>query len=227
MPPTQAVVTAVRLVIKGEFPVFPIEGAGINNHASDPVAVATEPFGQGVNDNAGAVLDRPRQVGSGKSAVHDQGNAVVGRYFSDRFQIGHAQTGIAHGFAKEGLGLVGDGGRIVLRIIRIDEFNVDPELGKDVVELGIGSSVQVVGGNDLVPFLSQVDDRIEDPAGTGGDPETGGTSLKSGNALLENARSRVHQAGVDVAQLAKSEQVGGVLRVVEDEGTRLVHGHGP
>ena len=58
VPPTQAVVTAVRLVIKGEFPVFPIEGAGINHHASDPVAVATEPFGQGVNDDAGAVLDR-------------------------------------------------------------------------------------------------------------------------------------------------------------------------
>ena len=152
---------------------------------------------------------------------------MIGSYFSDRFQIGHVEPGVAHGFAKEGLGLVGDGGRIVLRIIRIDEFDVDPELGKDVVELGISPAVQVVRGYDLVPFLGQVDDRIEDPTGTGGDPETGGTPLESGHALLENVCSRIHQAGLDVAQLAQAEQDGGLFRILKDEGTRLVHGYGP
>ena len=77
---------------------------------------------------------------------------------------GGAQTRIAYGFAKQCLGLVRYGGRVVGRIIRIHEIHLDPEFGENIIELGVGPSVQVVRGYDFIPFLSDVDNGVENPA---------------------------------------------------------------
>src|SRR3546814_10773220 len=45
-------------------------------------------------------------------------------------------------------------------------------------------------------------------------------------SLLENARRRVHQPGIDVAELFKVEQRSGVFRALEDIGRRLVDRRG-
>ena len=46
MPPAEAVVAAVRLVVEGEVAVFPVEGTGVDHYATNAIALATEPLGQ-------------------------------------------------------------------------------------------------------------------------------------------------------------------------------------
>ena len=50
-------------------------------------------------------------------------------------------------------------------------------------------------------------------------------ALERGDALLEHVRGRVHDAGVDVAELLEREQIGGVLGALELIGGGLVDRH--
>ena len=49
--------------------------------------------------------------------------------------------------------------------------------------------------------------------------------FERGHALLQHVRGRIHDARVDVAELLQREQRGGVLGIVEDEGSGLVNRH--
>ena len=226
MAPAEAVVAFVGFVVEGEVAVFPVEGAGVDDDAADAVAVTAEPLGQRVNNDGGTVPDGVGQVRRGESAVDDEWDAVVGGDGGDGFEIGDVESGVADGLAEECLGFGGNGGGEVLRIVGVDEFNVDAELGKDVVELGVGAAVEVVGRDDFVSGLSEVDDGVKDGAGARGDAEAGSPTIKGGDALLEHVGGGVHQAGVDVAEFAESEEVGGVLGIIKDEGAGLVEGNG-
>src|SRR6185437_1155397 len=105
----------------------------------------------------------------------------------------------------------------------------DPQGRQDVVELGVGAAVQVAGRDDVVAGLGQVDDRVEDGAGARRHAQTAQLvgPFHQGDALLQHVGGRVHQPGVDVAQLAEREQVGRVLGVLEDERAGPVDGYGP
>lgn len=225
MSPAKAVVAFVGFVKEGKVTVFPIEGTGVDDDAADAVAVTTEPLGEGVDDDGCAVLDRVGQVRGGEGAVNDEGDAVGGRDGGDGFEVGYIETGVADGLTEEGLGLGGDGGGEVLRVFWINEFYVDAELREDVVKLCVGTAVEVVGRDDFVSGLGEVDDGIKDGAGAGGDAEAGGSTLEGGDALLEHVGRWVHQPGVDITEFAETEEVGCVLGIVKDERTGLVEGN--
>ena len=226
MAPAEAVIAFVGFVVEGEVAVFPVEGAGVDDDAADAVSVTAKPLGQRVNNDGGAMPDRVGQVGRGEGAVDDEWDTVVGGDGGDSFEVGNVESGVADGLTEECLGFWGNGGGEVLRVVGVDEFYVDAELGKDVVELGVGAAVEVVGRDDFVSGLSEVDDGVKDGAGAGGDAEAGGPTLQGGDALLEHVGGGVHQAGVDVAEFAESEEVGGVLGIIKDEGAGLVEGNG-
>ena len=78
----------------------------------------------------------------------------------------------------------------------------------------------------LSPACGEVDDRVEDRRGAGGDGEPGGAAFERGDALFEHVVGGVHQAGVDVAEFLEGEEIGGVLGAVEDVGGGAVDRHG-
>ena len=51
-------------------------------------------------------------------------------------------------------------------------------------------------------------------------------SLEQSNPLLENVSGGVLKARVDVAELSKGEEIGGMVRVLELEGGSAVNGNG-
>ena len=51
------------------------------------------------------------------------------------------------------------------------------------------------------------------------------SALERGHALLQHGLRRIHDAGVDVAELLEREQVGGVLSGIELVGGRLIDRH--
>ena len=172
------------------------------------------------------MLNRTGEVGGGKGAVHNQGNAMIVGNFGNRFQIGHIKTWVAHGFTKQSFGFWSDRSGKILGIIRIHKVYLDPKLGQDVIKLGIGTTVEIVGGYDLISRLSDIDDGVKHRTGTRSDTQTGGSALEGSHPLLEYIGSWVHQAGVNIAQLAQTKEIGGMLGVVKHIGAGLVQRYG-
>src|SRR5690625_3962317 len=73
----QAVVARIWLVESGETlrVLAVIELAGVDDHATDGVAVPAQVLRGGVHDDVGAKLDRAQGVGGGDGVVDDEGNA--------------------------------------------------------------------------------------------------------------------------------------------------------
>ena len=226
MPPAEAVVAAVWLIVEGEVTILPVKGSGIDHDPANPIALSTKPLGKGMDHDTGPMLDRTGEVGGGKGTVHNQGNAMVGCDLGNGFQIGHIEARVAHRFAKEGLGLRSDRRSKILGVVGVDKVYLDPKLGQNVIKLGIGATIEVVGRYNFIPRFGEVDDGVKYRTGTGCDPETGGTSLKGSHPLLEHIGGGVHQAGIDIAQFAQPKEIGSMLGVVEDKGTGLVNGYG-
>ena len=150
-------------------------------------------------------------------------------FLADRGDFLEGEDGdirVAQRLAVEDLGVGADGLLEVARVGRIDEGHVDADAREGVVELVVGAAVQPAGGDDVIAGAAQGQDRL----GLGGVPDAGGqradAAFQVGQALLEHIGGRVHDAGVDVAELLQGEQVGGVLGALELVAGGLVDRHG-
>ena len=88
----------------------------------------------------------------------------------------------------------------------------------------VGAAVEVVGRDDLVAHLGDVQQGERGRRLPGGHRQRAGAAFDRGDALLEHVGGRVHDPGVDVPELLQGEQVRRVLGVLEDVGGRLVDG---
>ena len=65
----------------------PVEGAAVDDDAADRIAVAADEFRQRMDDDVGAMLDRPHEIGRRQRIVDDQRNAVLVGDLADRFEV--------------------------------------------------------------------------------------------------------------------------------------------
>jgi hypothetical protein len=221
--PAQTVVVAVWLVEERETRVaLPLELARIGDDAADGRTMAAQPFGQRVHHDVGAMLDGAQQVRRRKGGIDDEWKSVLVRDLGHRAYVGEIEHRVADGLDEDGAGLFVDGLGEVLGILGIHQVHLDAQLGKNGVELRNRSTIEIVGGDDLVARFSQGDDGVEDGRGPRGHRHRGRAAFELRHALLEDVGGGIHQAGIDVAQLLEREEVGGVLRVLEDIGGRPV-----
>jgi len=188
--------------------------------------VSPHPLGERVDDDVRTECNRALQGRRAEGGIDHKRKPRLVSNGRHRLEVGHVQRRVAHGLAEEDLGFRRDGLCEVFRVAGIDEPDRDAELGEDVVELGVGASVEVVGGDDLVARAADVDDRVEDGAGARGESQCGGTPLDCRDALLEHVVGGVHQARVDVAKLPEAEEIGRVVGVAEDIRCGPVNRHG-
>lgn len=147
-------------------------------------------------------------------------------YLADAVHIGHRSVGIAEGLDDNGLRVrterllhgfevagIYDGGSNALRRKRV----------LDEVER---AAIEVVGSDDVVAVLCDVLQGIGNGCCTGGHGQSCHTSLKGSYAVFENTLGGVGQTAIDVACIAQSETVGGMLCVMEHITGGLVDGHG-
>ena len=95
------------------------------------------------------------------------------------------------------------------------------------MELGVGATIQVAGRDDVVAGLGEIDDRVEDTAGARGHAQAAKLwpSFEQGNPLFQHVGRRVHEPGIDIAQLSQSEEIGRMLGALENVGTGAIDGH--
>ena len=203
----------------------PRELAGIDDDAAQAGAVAAHVLGQRVDDDVGAVLDRPAQGRRGDRAVHHQRHAGGMRDGRHAGQVRHVAARVADGLAEHQLGLAVDGGAQRVQVVVIHEARLDAELRQRVGEQVVGAAVEFLGGNDVVAGPRQVHHRVGDGRRAGGQRQRRDAAFQRRHALFEHVVGRVHDAGVDVARDFQVEQVGAVLGAVEGVGNGLVDRH--
>jgi len=116
----------------------------------------------------------------------------------------------------------------------VDEGDLHPEFRHRVVQEVVGTAVQRWGCDDVVARLAQGHEGQRRCRLAGRHGERAGkadgrdaAALQRVDARLERTLRRVHDAGVDVADLGKAEQVGRVVGVAELVRRRLVDRHRP
>ena len=205
--------------------VGPCELAAIDDDAADGGAVPAQELGGRLDHDIGAVLDRPAQVRRRHRIVDHQRHAGLVRDLRHRLDVEHVHARIGDGFAVQGTRLRGDRLAEVFRVVGLDEFDVDAQTPEAHVELRVGAAVERAGRHQFIALPEQAGDRQELRRLSARCRETGDAALQRRHALLEDVRGRIHDAGIDVAELLQAKERRRMVGVLEGEGSRLVDGY--
>eukprot|EP01132_Coremiostelium_polycephalum_P021847 gene21848-biopygen12291 len=222
------VIGRLRLVEAGEFlrVLGPGKGAAVDDHATQRVAVAAHVFGHRMHDDVRAELDRLAQDWRGHGVVHHQRHATGVGDVGQGFDIDDIACRVADALAVHQFGVVidqlGDGFGAVVT----GEAHVNAEARQQVGEQGVGATVQLRGGDDVVTGTGQGLDRVVDRRAAGRHRQGRDAAFECCDALLQHVVGGVHDARVDIAGHVEVEQVGAVLGVIEFESDVLVDRHG-
>ncbi len=175
------------------------------------------------------------KYGVGHRVVDHQRDAVGVRNTGDALDVEHVVLGVRDDLAEEHLRVRLDGRFPLGEVVGIvDEGDLDAELRQRVVQQVVGAAVQRRRGDDVVAGLAQRHERERFGSLTGCNGERAGEPDRRGAAAFERVDAgferglrRVHDAGVDVADLGEAEQVGGVVGVAELVRRRLIDRHRP
>ncbi len=223
VPEFEAVVAGVGLGEFGELAVAVVELAAVDHDAADRGAVTSDVFGGGGGEDIGAVFEGADEADSDSIVDHDGDAGVVGD-FCEGFEVGYIEFRVTDCFAIDGAGFGGDGLAEGVEVAGVHELHRAAEFGHGVVEELVGAAVEVVGGDDFVTDLSDIEDGEGGGGLAGGDGEGTGAAFERGDALFEDVGGGVHDPRVDIAELFEGEKIGGVVAIFEDVGGGLVDG---
>ena len=159
------------------------------------------------------MVDRPEEVARGaEGVVHDQRNAGLARHRREGLEIGDVEARIADGLDVERLRAVVDRAPERLRIVAVDELRRDAEPRQGDLQLVVGAAVEKARGDDVVAGAGDRGERQELRRLTGGDRDRSRAAFERRDALLEDVGGRIHDPGVDIAELLQREEPRAVRR---------------
>ena len=145
----------------------------------------------------------------------------------DGLDVEHVVLGVRDRLAEEQLRVRLHRGPPGLRVVGVlDERRRDAQLRQRVVQQVVGAAVQARARHDVVAGLGDVEERERLRRLAAGHQQGGDAALEGSDAVLDHGLGRVHDAGVDVAELLEPEQVRGVRGVVERVRRGLVDRQG-
>ena len=136
--------------------------------------------------------------------------------------VEHVDARVADRLGVEHARALVDRGAHGVEVVRVDEAHVDAEARQLQRELVVRAAVEVLRRDDAVAARDERQHRDRGRGHAGGRRERPHPALEHRHALLEGGVGRVDDARVGVAEAVEVEQVGRVLRVLEDVGRRLV-----
>ena len=196
--------------------------ARIDEHAADHDAVAGQELGRRVEDEVGAVVERPHQVGRRERRVDEQRQPVLVRERRDARDVEHVEPGIAERLAEQQPRLRPDRRAPGVEVARIDERRLDAEARQRVVEQVVRAAVQRARRDD-VRARAHAASRSRGAA-----PPVRSRSrsrrrrLRARRCAPRAPRRRVGDARIDVARALHVEQRRRVVAVRKHERRGLV-----
>ena len=194
----------------------PLEIAAIHDGAADVDAVAAQELGGRVDRDIDAVLEGPEQRRRQHRVIHDHRQAVLVGGIGDGPKIRHIVLRIPDRFQVHQAGVLIHQLVDLLRMIGVEEPHLDAQLLQGLGEERPGASVQAGGGNEVLPGVRDGEDRGGDGRLARGERQPADAAIERGEALLQHVIGRVHQARVDVAELAQPEKIRRRLGVFEN-----------
>src|SRR4051794_40214522 len=113
--------------------------------------MSAEKLRQRMHDDIGAVVYGLAEIRTGQRIVDDERNARVFRNSADRLEIGDHPSRIGNRFHEDRLGLGTDGALEAFDVVGLGPHHVPAEILERVVELIDRATVELFGGNELVP----------------------------------------------------------------------------
>ena len=186
--------------------------------AGDEIAVAAEILGRRMDDDVGAQLDRPGQVGGGVGVVDHRLRPVGAGDRRDRGDVDEAHVRVGRRLEVDHPGVAGDRPAEVLRVAHVDEARRHPELGEPRADEGEGAAVEGLVDDDLVALAQERPQHRADRAHAGGERQRRLGAFEAGEAPLEEIEGRVADAAVEVPRGLAAEHRRALLGAVEGEG---------
>ena len=184
--------------------------------------MACEKLGGRVNDDVGAMLERPAEVGGRQRVVDDERQARLMRDLRHGCDIDHDAARIGEVLDEDRLALRRQRLAEILGLGRIDEMAGPAELLEREAELGERAAIEVARGDELVARLHQGEEgqELRRVPRRGGDRRA--AAFERGDALFQHRDGRVGEPRIDVAEIMQIKERGGVVDVVEHIGRRLI-----
>ena len=202
--------------------LFPVEIAAVDDDAADRIAVPADILRRRIHHDSGAVIERSAQNWR-RGVVEDQRHAELAPDSGDLGNWEHLELRV-----RQSLGVIAAGALVgctpeILGIGRIDKTNLHPHrLHHRIEEQVPGPAIEVGGADEIVARLADVLNGEQRGGLARGESQRSDAAIEGGDALLEHRGGRVHDAGIDVAELGQTEQIGGMLAVAELIAGRLV-----
>ena len=108
-----------------------------------------------MNDDVGAVLERPAEIGGGERIVDDQRQASLMRDIGDPLDIDDDASGIGEVLDEDRLALRRQRAAEILGVGRIDEMAGPAKLLEREAELGERAAIKVARSDEFVARLHQ------------------------------------------------------------------------
>ena len=186
--------------------------------------MAADIFGGRMHGDRGAMLDRLAQHRAG-GVVHDQGHAELVADFRDLGDREHRQLRVRQRLAVVAARFGVGGAAEVLGIGGIDEAALDAHRAQRVLEQVPGAAIDVGRADEIIAGVADVLHREQRSGLPRRQRKRGDAAFERGDALFQHRLRRVHDAGVDVAELLQREQVAGMFGRIELVGRRLIDRH--
>src|ERR1700722_47495 len=224
----ETVVRSIRLAKHREPSgvLAPWEFATIDDCPAHRRSVPPHEFRQGMDDDIGAVLERAQQNWRRHRFIDDQWNSMLVGCIRQRFEVANVPGRVSYAFAEERPGIVVDQLLHRGRMIAFGKSNSDAELRQDVREEGVGRSVKLRDGDNVLTVPSYVKNREVQGRLPAAYAERSDATFECGDASFEHVASRVADSAVAVPLNLEIEQSCAVLGAVEGVGHRLIDGHG-
>ena len=157
--------------------------------------------------------------------VDDQREIVLLRQGRERLEIRHGEPRIADRFQVDRLGLRIDQGLEARHLHAIGKPRLDPDVFEGVFKLIVRAAVEVRGRDKIITHGRDIIDREKLRRVPRRSRQRRHASLERRDALFEDIVGRIHQPGVDIAELLEREKARAVCGIFKLISGRLVDRH--
>ena len=184
--------------------------------------MAAEKFGQRMDDDIGAVVDRAQQDRRRHSVVDDERNAAPLADLGQRLDVADVAGWIADALAEDGARIVVDQLFDRLGRIRLGKANRDPLARQEMRKQRVRRAIELRHRHDVGAQVGEIEDRVIERRLTGARAQRFDAALELGDAPLQHRRGRIADAAIAVAFDFQIEQGGAVIGALELVGHRLI-----
>ena len=189
--------------------------------------MAADEFRGGMDDNIGAMLDRPDQVRCTEGIVNHNGNPMPVCDFRNRVDVRDITVRIAQGFQEDRPGVIRNRRFHLFEIMNIHKGSADAVLGKRMPQQIKCAAVNSLLCYDMAAVCRKSLDCIRNRRRSRCYGQGCTAAFQGCKPFLKHFLGGICQPSIDVPRICQAKTVSGMFAVMEHIGSGLVNWHGP